>query len=103
MRKNESADILVRSGFDVEQNPLTVTNKTPDYKIDGEIFDCYSPSGSNPRSIWSNAKSKIDSGQTNSLVINLQDSDVEFSALKNQFESYAIPELQKLLIITKKR
>jgi filamentous hemagglutinin len=49
-RENESADILVENGYNVEQNPLIITTDNlrdgvqPDYRINGEIFDNYAPS-----------------------------------------------------------
>ena len=42
-RENESAQILSKSGFHVEQNPAVLGNKDPDYRINGEIFDKYAP------------------------------------------------------------
>lgn len=42
-RENESAKILSKSGFNVEQNPTVFGDKKPDYRINGEIFDNYAP------------------------------------------------------------
>ncbi|WP_218031493.1 CdiA C-terminal domain-containing protein [Paenibacillus kobensis] len=43
-RENEAAEILAKNGYKVEQNPnVPNTTKNPDYKIEGKIFDCYSP------------------------------------------------------------
>jgi hypothetical protein len=38
-RENDSARVLARQGYDVEQNPEVPGDKNPDYRIEGEIFD----------------------------------------------------------------
>lgn len=97
-RENETAQTLSKK-FDVEQNPKgDFGGKNPDYKIDGEIYDCYSPSSSNPRNIASNIEeSKIKTGQTKNVIINLDDSPVELSQMKKQLESYPIDGLDKAI------
>jgi hypothetical protein len=47
LRENESAIILARLGYNIEQNPPVSEDKNPDYQIEGRIFDCYAPSTSN--------------------------------------------------------
>ena len=43
-RENEAAETLAKNGYDVEQNPkVEGTTRNPDYIIEGEVFDCYSP------------------------------------------------------------
>ena len=60
MRENESADILVKNGYDVEQNPdVQGTNKNPDYRVNGEIYDNYAPETGSVRNIDSNIEEKI--------------------------------------------
>ncbi len=44
MRENESAIILARAGYSVEQKPTVPGKENPDYKIEERIFDCYAPS-----------------------------------------------------------
>lgn len=51
IRENESADILVKKGYNVEQNPVIDGVKNPDYRIDGVIYDNYAPETSNVRNI----------------------------------------------------
>ncbi len=98
-RENDSADVLVDSGYQVEQNPVVPGRKNPDYRINGEIFDNMAPSTSSPRSIWTTAKGKVDSGQANRLVINLEDSAVSIDDLKTQFNDWPISGLQEVLVI----
>lgn len=52
-RQNESAEELAQKGYDVEHAPQVSGRKNPDYRINGKIFDCYSPSGGNARNIAS--------------------------------------------------
>jgi hypothetical protein len=59
----------------------------------------YAPTTANPRSIWTTAKGKVDSGQANRLVFNLDDSSVSLDALAKQFQGYPIPGLEEVLIV----
>ena len=44
MRENEAAETIAKNGYNIEQNPVIEgTTRNPDYIIEGEIFDCYSP------------------------------------------------------------
>lgn len=85
IREKESASILSKSGYHVEQNPVTAGVQNPDYKINGEIFDNYAPKSGGVRNIWSDVKGKIDEGQTTNVVINVSDTPVTIDALKNKF------------------
>lgn len=100
-RENDAADALARHGYEVEQNPRVPGNKNPDYRVDGEIFDAYSPRTNNARSIWNTVKNKVSSGQTERVVINLKDSGVELAALRQQFAEYPIQGLKNVIIIFK--
>ncbi len=99
-RENESADILAKNGYDVEQNPMVPGEKKPDYKIDGEIYDNYAPSSSKPRNISSEVAGKIDSGQTKNIIINLKDSSADLQDLIEQFNDWPINGLGDINIIT---
>lgn len=102
MRENESADILAQAGYDVEQNPLSPNPpKKPDYRIEGKIFDNYAPTSSSPRNIWSNTGTKVEEEQTTRVVLNLRGSKVDVPALTKQFQTYPIPKLEEVIIITK--
>ena len=99
VRENESAEILSKNGYHVEQNPVTSGIKNPDYKINGEIFDNYAPSSSNIRNIWREVDKKVQKGQTNSVVINLSDSKVTVADLQNQFSDWPVKGLDKVIVI----
>ena len=101
IRENESADILARNGYDVEQNPQVPGSRNPDYRIDGRIYDNIAPSTSRVRNIWSTARDKVENGQTDNVVINLADSNVSLSALREQFASWPIDGLNDVIAITR--
>ncbi|MCP3104776.1 hypothetical protein LZ198_38515 [Myxococcus sp. K15C18031901] len=106
-RENESAELLAKAGFKVEQRPqVTGTTRRPDFRIEERIFDNYAPSTSNPRSIWSvindtkvNPPSK--SMQADRIVLNLRDSGVDLSALRRQFLDWPMPRLKEVLVVTR--
>ncbi|GEN07420.1 hypothetical protein SAMN05443572_101561 [Myxococcus fulvus] len=107
MRENESADLLARAGFKVEQRPqVSGTTRQPDFRIEGRVFDNYAPSTSNPRNIWAvindtkvNPVSK--SMQADRIVLNLRDSSVDLPTLKRQFTDWPMPNLREVLVITR--
>lgn len=102
MRENESAETLSKFGFKVKQNPTVEGSKKPDYLIDnGEIFDCYAPSGGNVRNIASEIGNKVFEGQADNVVLNLSDSIATLSGIKSQLSNYPIPGLKKLIVLDK--
>jgi len=99
-RENESADVLAKKGYNIEQNPkIEGTTKKPDYLIEGKVFDNYAPSGKNPRSIASNIEDKIKSEQTNRIVLNLEDSKLDLDLFKKQLTEFPIDNLEEIIII----
>jgi hypothetical protein len=101
-RENDSADILARNGYDVEQNPKTPGPKNPDYKIEGETFDCYSPGATkSPRGISSELEGKVDKGQADRFVVNGQDWNGDPAALTQQLNDYPVEGLKEVIFIDK--
>ena len=106
-RENEAADTLARNGYRVEQNPPPPGNgRKPDYRIEGEYFDCYAPQGStDPRNIWSTIKDeKMRTGrpgeaQANRFVLNLNGWSGDVGALRAQFAEWPIPDLREVLVV----
>ncbi|MBP0451290.1 hypothetical protein J5Y04_17320 [Kitasatospora sp. RG8] len=99
-RENESAEIMARNGYKVEQNPdVPGTTKNPDYRIEGEVFDCYAPTASNPRSIATGIQKKVDSGQADRIVLNLSDSGVDAAAMRRQLSEWPIDGLKEVKVI----
>jgi hypothetical protein len=100
-RENESAQILAKSGFHVEQNPHISGRKNPDYRINGEVFDNYAPKSGSVRNIWSGVKEKVDKEQTRNVVINMSDTKISLPVLQEQFTKWPIMGLDKVIIIDK--
>ncbi|QRK12959.1 hypothetical protein JQX13_24750 [Archangium violaceum] len=100
-RENESARTLADDGYQVEQNPPPKPNgKAPDYKINGEYYDCYAPSSSRARNIADRIlKFKVEPGQADRIVLNLDDSGVSLDALKQQFKDWPIPGLKEVIVV----
>jgi hypothetical protein len=100
-RENESARALADNGYHVEQNPPKRPNgKEPDYRINGEYYDCYSPSTSNARNIAKRIQdNKVLVEQADRIVLNLEDSNVGLEAMKRQLVEWPIPGLKEVLVI----
>ena len=99
-RENESADILAKYGYDIEQNPKVAGSKNPDYWINDSVYDHYAPSaGTKPRSIWSEVERKILKGQTERVVINLYDWKGSMDELAKQFDDWPIEGLRDIILI----
>jgi len=74
-RENESADLLAQNGYKIKQNPDTLPNgKNPDFEIEGKVFDNLAPDSSNIDQIRKGISNKVNSGQTERIVLNLDDS-----------------------------
>jgi len=107
MRENESADLLAKAGFKVEQRPqVSGTTRRSDFRIEGRVFDNYAPSTSNPRSIWTVInKTKVNppvkSMQADRIVLSLRDSRVDLSALLRQFRDWPMANLKEVLVVTR--
>ena len=87
----------------MEQNPSVPGSKKPDYLIEGEIFDCYSPKdGTSVRNIASGIQRKIDEGQTNRIILNLDDwhgGGGSIDDLIKQLNDWPIEGLEEVKII----
>lgn len=94
---------MAKQGYEVEQNPSVPGNKNPDYFIEGEIFDCYSPKeGTSVRNIASGIQRKIDAGQTDRIILNLDDwlgGGGNFGELIKQLNDWPIKGLKEVKII----
>lgn len=68
--------MLAQNGYKIEQNPVVKgTTRKPDYMIEGELFDCYSPEkNTKVRNIYSNIEGKVTKKkQANRVILNLDD------------------------------
>ncbi|PRY25817.1 hypothetical protein [Pseudosporangium ferrugineum] len=99
-RENESADALSRHGYDVEQNPPTnVNGKNPDYRIEGEYFDCYAPSSTNLDNIRDQMSGKVKEGQTERIVLNLDDCPRSAEEIRGVLERKPVTGLKEILVV----
>jgi len=100
-RENESAQTLVDHGYDVEQRPPTLPNgRNPDYRIDTgsgpEYYDNYAPTTPKARNIGDTIKEKVDKGQADRIVVNLNDSPVTPEQLQTQLRDWTGPDTPNL-------
>ncbi len=106
-REKESAQTLVKNGYDVEQNPPPPGNgKNPDYRIDTgngpEYYDNYAPSTSNVRNIGATIQKKVADRQADRIVANLDDTNVTSEQLRAQLVKWNgpdCPDLKEVLAI----
>ncbi|MBE1485381.1 CdiA C-terminal domain-containing protein [Plantactinospora soyae] len=114
--ENECADIVAGKGYRVHQNPTKAEiagarrntgdtgnpGKTPDYLIEGHVFDCYAPTSSKPvRGVWKAVSEKVDRGQTQRVALNLEDWRGDLRALQKQFDDWPVDGLKELVAVTR--
>lgn len=99
IRENESAQTLSEHGFRVEQRPDVPGPKNPDYLIEGEVFDNYAPSSGEARNVWMNVRKKVYKGQTERVVLNLDDSPLTVEDITAHFDAEKIPNLEEVIIV----
>ena len=106
-RQNESAVILSEHGLQVEQLPNTNGRngaRSPDFKINGEVADAYSPKSGNVQSVWDALSDKANPTngkpqQAPNIVVNLADSPLSASDVAQFIARNPIPRLSRVLII----
>lgn len=107
--ENGAADQLARSGYRIEQNPKVRdsdgidSNRDPDFRIEGRIFDCYAPTENKGiRGIWSEVQEKVViKQQTKNVVINLTKWSGDDASLLKQFKEWEIQGLEEVIAIKK--
>jgi hypothetical protein len=98
-RENESADLLAKEGYHVEQNPAVEGGKKPDYSIEGRTFDCKAPETSRARNAASEIEKSVRDGQADRTVLNLEDSALSPADMKAQLNQYPIEGLKEVIAI----
>lgn len=101
-RENEAAETLAKNGYIIEQNPVIEgTTRNPDYLIEGEIFDCYSPAeNTKVRNVASTIEEKVlQKGQAERVVLNLDDWKGNVDELVKQLNDYPIEGLKEVIIV----
>ncbi|MED4953412.1 hypothetical protein NYE69_01445 [Paenibacillus sp. FSL R5-0527] len=103
-RENQAAEILAKHGYDIEQNPkIEGITRNPDYRLEGELFDCYSPAEkTSARSIGSTIEEKvITKKQADRVILNLSDWKGNTDSIVEQLRNYPIEGLKEVIVITK--
>jgi Contact-dependent growth inhibition CdiA C-terminal domain len=110
-RQNESAETLAKNGYKVEQkpqitdmerasNPWFKKERNPDFKVEGEIFDVFSPAkGTDVNNIRKAIIKKINEGQTRRIVLNLNDNPANLREFKKLILEKPILELEQILVV----
>ena len=110
-RQNEAAETLAKNGYRVEQQPkLTSTDrmsnpwlkaeKKPDFKVEGEIFDAYTPDkNTSAKNIRDYIEGKVERKQTRRIVLNLDDNSINLNSLKKEIWEKPILELEQILVV----
>jgi uncharacterized protein YukE len=100
-RENDSADVLAQHGYDVEQNPPTnMHGKNPDYRIEGEYFDCYAPDTDRIDNVRTKLSEKVADGQADRLVLNLDDTPLSAGDVADLLRRKPIADLRELLVVS---
>ncbi|MEO0594446.1 MAG: hypothetical protein AAFZ38_12785, partial [Myxococcota bacterium] len=74
----EATDALAEFGFDVEQLPPKNIRKSPELRLNGEIFDVYSPRARTPiDAVRGHIQTKVAEKQTRRVVVNLDGVGIE--------------------------
>jgi hypothetical protein len=74
-------------------------NRKPDYRVEARMFVNYAHETGNIRNISSTIQGKVESGQTNRVVVNLSDSPAMSEALLQQLKDFPIEGLEEVIII----
>jgi hypothetical protein len=114
--ENDGAIILADKGYQTKQKPSAdevaharvqsgetgKPRKNPDYLVEGRVFDCYAPSkpDKDVRGIWSETKLKVDRGQTQRVILNLESWQGNVSDVQRQFDAWPIDNLKEVKAIT---
>lgn len=110
--ENEAADILVKNGLDVEQNPsISGTTRNPDLlilrgEIDGktlnnEVADVFSPGAkTSARNIRKTIDEKVNvKQQAETIVINLNGSERTAKEITDALKAEPVPNLKNLIVV----
>lgn len=99
-QENYVAAELARYGYHTVQNVIIPgSTREPDLLIEGRIFDVYTPTSSDVVNIRNQIYRKVDEGQANRIVMNLQNSDVNLDALESYLKSKKIKGLREIIVI----
>jgi hypothetical protein len=99
-RENEAADALAQHGYDVEQNPPPKPNgKLPDYRIEGQYFDCYAPQSANPEKIRNKFSEKLSEDQADRFILDMNDTPCSLEEVAAVLRRRPIAGVQEILVV----
>ncbi len=94
VRQNEAADALAYHGYKVEHKPKVVASdhlgpkKDPDYRVEGQIFDCYTPTKARTLDkIRNGVSEKVKEGQATRIILNLTENDASAADITHMLEN----------------
>ncbi len=98
---NEAADALAALGYRVEQNPpADRTGREADYRVEGREADCYAPTaGKEPRGIASELRGRLNRGEADRFVLDLDDWRGDDAALQRQFAEHPTQRIVEVFVI----
>ena len=84
----------------MEQNPPPKPNgREPDYKIEGEYFDNYTPDTNNLDNLRDGISDKVKKGQADRIVLNLDDSPRSMAEIREVLERKPVTNLKEIMVI----
>jgi hypothetical protein len=73
--------------------------KYPDYRIEGQVFDCKAPTSGSARNIAGVMEDAIADDQARRFVLNLDGSEVTLDALRAQLRDWPVAGLEEVLVV----
>lgn len=98
-KENESAEQLAARGFDVEQNPTLPGGKKPDYLIEGQVFDCYTPHEADVDGVRKSISGKVRGKQADRIVVNLDLSPLTPADIEGVLTRKPVTDLKEVIIL----
>jgi chemotaxis protein histidine kinase CheA len=99
-QQNQAAKVLAEQGYQIEQLPRVHDRKSPDFLIEGRIFDCYSPrSDTGLDGIRSKLRQKVQKKQADRFVVNLDQSQFSEADLRQHLSRTAPGGLREVLVV----
>jgi Contact-dependent growth inhibition CdiA C-terminal domain len=102
--ENASAKTLAENGYKIEQLSDKVKGSKqninkPDLKVEGKIFDAYTPkSTTSARNIWDVLNKKIEKGQADKFVVNMDESKLTIEQMTKQFKDFPMKGLKEVIL-----
>lgn len=100
LRQHESADLFAQKGYDTEEIDSKGSQVTaPDYQIEGKRFDNYAPKSARLSTIRTEVSDKIKEGQTDRIILNMNDSPLTLRETQALFNRRSISKMKELFFV----